>query len=212
MTTTDQATDLTPDPDAAEREILLRYLAVARDCLVWKLDGMSERDARWPVTPTGTNLLGLVKHAAGVEIGYFGETFGRAWPGPDLAWMRDDAPVNADMWAAADDSVPYLVDLYRSVWAFADDLLTTAPLDLPGRVPWWANGDVTLRQVVVHVTSDLTRHAGHADIVRELLDGAVGLRPQALNVPEQSAQDWADYVRGLRTLADSFATTPRSTS
>ncbi len=209
MTTTERAAGTVAD----ERAVLLRYLTDARESLVWKLDGLSERDARWPTTPTGTNLLGLVKHATSVEIGYFGPTFGRAWTGPDFEWMHDDAPVNADMWATAQESVPSLVELYRSVWAFADELLASAPLDLVGQVPWWpaARAQVTLREVVVHVTSDLTRHAGHADIVRELLDGAVGLRPQALNVPEQSAQDWADYVRDLRALADSFATTPRGT-
>lgn len=207
MTTTEDP----PHAPADERTILLRYLTQARKALVWKLDGLPERDARWPMTPTGTNLLGLVKHAACVEIGYFGPTFGRTWTGPEHDWLREDAPLNTDMWATAQESVSWVVDLYREVWSFADELVTTAPLDLEGRVPWWsdAHGPVTLREIVVHVTSDLTRHAGHADIVRELLDGSVGLRPQALNIPEQSPQDWADYVSGLRALADSFAATPR---
>ncbi len=56
---------------------LQRYLQSARDALVWKLEGLSEYDVRRPLTPTGTNILGLVKHAAGVELGYFGDTFGR---------------------------------------------------------------------------------------------------------------------------------------
>jgi hypothetical protein len=62
-----------PNPKAD----LLRYLQDGRDALLWKLDGLSEYDIRRPLTPTGTNLLGLVKHIASVELGYFGDTFGR---------------------------------------------------------------------------------------------------------------------------------------
>jgi hypothetical protein len=109
-----------------ERAVLHRYLQAARDALVWKLDGLDERAARWPHTPTGTNLLGLVKHAAGVEVDYFGETFGRPWPGPPMPWRSQDAPPNSDMWATPEESVAGLVAVYRSVWAFADELLLSA--------------------------------------------------------------------------------------
>jgi len=188
------------------RTVLHRYLQATRDALVWKLDGLDERTARWPWTPTGTNLLGLVKHAAGVEIGYFGETFGRDFPGlDDLAWYLADAPPNADMYATADESVDELVDLYRRVWAFADELVLHAPLDTPGHVAWWPEhrNPVSLELVVVHVTTDLTRHAGHADILRELTDGAVGMRADNSNVPSQDAAVWASYVADLQRIADS---------
>ena len=59
------------------KETLVEYLQSARDAMVWKVEGLSEYDARRPMTPTGTNLLGLVKHLASVELGYFGDTFGR---------------------------------------------------------------------------------------------------------------------------------------
>jgi len=59
---------------------LRRYLQDARDALLWKLEGLSEYDIRRPLVATGTNLLGLVKHQAGVEMGYFGATFGRSCP------------------------------------------------------------------------------------------------------------------------------------
>ncbi len=62
-------TDFEPKAD------LQRYLQTAREALLWKLEGLDEYDARRPLTPTGTNLLGLVKHAAGVEVGYFGDCF-----------------------------------------------------------------------------------------------------------------------------------------
>ena len=66
--------------------------------MLWKLDGLSEYDIRRPLTPTGTNLLGLVKHLASVELGYFGEVFGRPSDIP-LPWFEENAEPNADLWA-----------------------------------------------------------------------------------------------------------------
>jgi len=80
---------------------LHRYLQDAREALLWKLDGLSEYDIRRPLVPTGTNLLGLVKHVASVEFGYFGDCFGRPFDEP-MPWLEDDAEPNADMWATAD--------------------------------------------------------------------------------------------------------------
>src|SRR5687768_4152260 len=82
---------------------LHRYLRVARDALLWKLEGTSEYDARKPLTPTGTNLLGLVKHVGTVASDYFGSVFDRPFVEP-LAWLAEDAEDNADMWATADES------------------------------------------------------------------------------------------------------------
>src|SRR2546421_6292058 len=76
---------------------LQRYLQVGRDALLWKLEGLTEYDMRRPLVRTGTSLLGLVKHVASVESGYFGVVFGRPFPNP-LPWMEFDEP-NADMWA-----------------------------------------------------------------------------------------------------------------
>ncbi|WP_081861705.1 DinB family protein [Cellulomonas sp. HZM] len=195
-----------------EREVLLRYLNAAREALVWKVEGLDERAARWPMTPTGTNLLGLVKHAAGVEMGYFGPTFGREWTGTPMPWADDDAAPNVDMWATEDESIEGLVGVYREVWAWTDDFLTTAPLDTRGHVAWWPDdrATVTLRQVITHLTYDLSRHAGHADIVRELTDGAAGLSAAWSNLPDQPADEWTTYVERLRTIANSFTAAPPS--
>src|SRR3989442_1698156 len=115
---------------------LRRYLQAAREALLWKLDGLSEYDVRRPLTRTGTNLLGLVKHVAGVESGYFGGTFQRPFDEP-LPWFADDAEPNADMWATADESRERIVGLYRRVWAHADATIDALALDAVGRVPWW---------------------------------------------------------------------------
>jgi uncharacterized damage-inducible protein DinB len=188
-----------PDPKA----VLHRYLQQARDALVWKLDGLSERDIRRPMTPTGTNLLGLVKHVASVEIGYFGATFGRPFPEP-LPWYADDAEVNADMWATAEESRDDIVGLYRRSWAHADATIEALRLDALGHVPHWPppRDEVTLHQILVHMIAETHHHAGHADIVRELIDGAVGLRPDNDNVPAADGDWWEQYRRGLELVAE----------
>ena len=85
------------------------YLRNARQAVLWKLEGLSEYDVRRPRVPTGTNLLGLVKHLATVEWGHFGAAFGRPFE-ERLPWVDDDnAEPNADMWATADESREYVV-------------------------------------------------------------------------------------------------------
>jgi hypothetical protein len=187
-----------------DKAMLRAYLQEAREALVWKLDGLSERQVRTPRTATGTNLLGLVKHCLNVEAGYFGPTFGRAWPTPaELVPLEVyDVDPQADWYATADESAAGLVDLYRRVWAFADATIEELPLDARGRVPWWPaeRAEVTLHRVIVHVTEDVARHAGHADILREQIDGATGLRPAGSNVPDDI--DWSAYRAKLQALAD----------
>jgi uncharacterized damage-inducible protein DinB len=173
---------------------LLRALRAGREALLWKLEGLSERDVRWPVVPTGTNLLGLVKHVASVEAGYLGDVFGRPWPEP-LPWFEDGAEPNADMWATADESRASVLGLYERVRAHSEATVAALPLDAPGVVPWWSPGkrDVTLHQVLVHLVAETSRHAGHADLVRELLDGAAGVREGGSNLPEQDEAWWRAY-------------------
>lgn len=173
---------------------LRNYLQTARDALLWKLDGLSEYDARRPLTPTGTNLLGLVKHAASVELGYFGETFGRPSHEP-LPWFEEGAEANADMWAGADEPRAEVVALYHRAWRHSDATIAALDLEAPGRVPWWPGerGAVTLHRILVHVIAETHRHAGHADIVRELVDGAAGLRAGNDNLPPGDRSWWARY-------------------
>jgi hypothetical protein len=183
---------------------LQRYLQRGREALVWKLDGLSEYDVRRPLTSTATNLLGLVKHVASVESGYLGEVFGRPFPEP-IPWFDDDAELNADMWATADESRQSIVDLYRRVWAHSDATIDALDLDAPGRVPWWCDqGDVTLHVVLVHLVAETQRHAGHADIVRELIDGSAGDRAGGGNLPDEDAAWWATYRDRVESAARAF--------
>ncbi|MBT2446070.1 DinB family protein [Streptomyces sp. ISL-43] len=178
------------------------YLQSARDALLWKIEGLSEYDARRPHTPTGTNLLGMVKHAAGVELGYLGDTFDRP-SGEPLPWLDDGAEPNGDMWATADESREHIVDLYRRAWAHADATIDALPLDTVGTVPWWPSHDnkVTLHHAVVRVIADTQRHAGHADIIRELIDGAVGMNKGNNSMPPGHPSWWEDYRDRLERVA-----------
>jgi uncharacterized damage-inducible protein DinB len=188
------------------KTVLHHYLKETRDALIWKLDGMSEREVRLPRTPTGNNLLGVLKHCLNVEAGYFGPTFGRTFPTPgELVPLEAyDEDLQADWYVREDETKDGLVDLYRRVAAFADETIEQLPLDAPGQVPWWPaeRQDVTLQRIVVHVLSDLARHAGHADIMREQYDGASGLQPAKSNLPDD--YDWPAYVAKLTDLANRF--------
>ncbi len=181
---------------------LHRYLRAAREALLWKLEGLSEYDIRRPLTPTGTNLLGLIKHVASVEFGYFGDTFGRP-SGEPLPWFAEGAEPNADMWAAADESRDQIVGLYHRAWTHSDATIDTLELSAIGQVPWWPGDrrEVTLHRILVHMIAETNRHAGHADIVRELIDGAVGLRAGNDNMPPGDRAWWESYRSRLERVA-----------
>jgi uncharacterized damage-inducible protein DinB len=188
------------------KTVLRHYLQQARDDLIWKLDGLGERDARLPRTPTGNSLLGMLKHCLNVEVGCFGPTFGREFPTPEElvpSEVYEEDP-QADWYAREDETKDGLVNLYRRVGAFADQTIDQLPLDAPGRVPWWPQGgqELTLQRMIVHVIYELSRHAGHADIMREQHDGVIGWQREKTDVPDD--QGWPAYVAKLTALADRF--------
>ncbi|WP_416443116.1 DinB family protein [Leucobacter sp. HNU] len=189
---------------ASEKDLLRAKLDEARGALLWKLDGLGEYELRRPMTPTGTNLLGLVKHTASVELDYFGRVFGRP-TGIPLPWFADDAEPNADMWAPADQTSAEIIALSRAAAERTAATIDALDLDAEGTVPWWARNPVTLRQIIVHVTAEYARHAGHADIVRELIDGAAGMRPDATNLPAVDGEWLADYRQRLEAAAHEAA-------
>jgi len=193
-------------PDASDDLATLKtYLQRAREAALWKLDGLSERDVRRPLTPTGSNLLGIVKHLASVDVEYLGLCFGNPWPEP-MPWTDEDAEPNADMWATREESRDWVVDLYRRVWAHGDRTLDSVGLDDLGEVPWWPEErrHPSLRRVLVHLVAETHRHVGQMDILREQLDGAVGMTQAVPNLPAVGEQWWADHHARLAALADEF--------
>jgi hypothetical protein len=164
-----------PVTDDFAKDFLLGRLTGIREALVWKLDDLSGYDIRRPLTATGTNLLGLVKHMATLEAWYFGEVFGRPYPEALGRWQDADG---SDLWVAPGETREQIIGFYQRAWEHADATIQALPLDAPGHVPWWSRPDVKLFAIVIHVLQETTRHAGHADILREQLDGRTGLRSE----------------------------------
>lgn len=193
--------------DEFAKDTLHGRLRRDREALLWKLDGLSEYDARRPLTATGTNLLGLVKHVATVEARYFGEVFGRPSPEPLSRWQDHDG---SDLWAAEDETRDRITGFYRRTWDHADATIGALPLDAPGHVPWWPepHSETNLFAVMVHVLGETVRHTGHADILREGLDGRTGLRPEHEKPIDEEAR--AAYRAKIeRAAAGSAASAPR---
>jgi hypothetical protein len=107
------------------------------------------------------------------------------------------------MVASAEESVDQVVATYRGMWSSADATIEHLALDAPGEVPWWPEDrrTVTLGQVLVHVVAETNRHAGHADLVRELIDGSVGLRSGHSNLPDLDPASWAEHHRRVEEAA-----------
>ncbi len=212
--------------DEFAKEYLHSDLRDARATMLSKLEGLAEYDVRRPLTRTGTNLLGLIKHLTITEAWYFGEVFGRPFP-ERLPWRDDEADARtddakltalfdykvqlADMWATEHESRVEIIDRYRRMWAHADATIAALDIDAPGHVAWWPRPNVKLFNILVHVLTETNRHAGHADILREQLDGAVG--PEAAVLGED-ASFWenlhAKIERAAKAADPAQARTPRS--
>jgi hypothetical protein len=181
---------------------LHRKLQEARSGLLSRLEGLDEYGLRWPMTQTGTNLLGLVKHLTGNECMYLGDSFQRPAP-VALPWV-DDGSIwqGADMWATPDESSEYLIGLYRRACEHSDQTIADLHLDTPGSVPHWPEDrrQTTLGVLLIRMVVETAQHAGHIDIMRELIDGRAG--------PEQDDIDEAtrrEYLSAVQRAADAFA-------
>jgi len=182
-----------------DKAVLLTYLRLRRAELLAKLDGLDEYDARRPMTSTGTNLLGLVKHSTATHLGYFGEVFGRSSDALRARFSGDAGPA-AEFWATPGESTEDIVNAYRGAWAFSDATISELSLDAIGEVSWWGDAPVTLHHILVHVTADTQRHAGHADIIREQLDG-LSVQTLQLTLEGQRANDFFQpYVPAPGTI------------
>jgi hypothetical protein len=179
---------------------LHRYLQESRESLLKSLGGLSEYDVRRPMTPTATNLLGLVKHVAGIEFGYLGDSVGRP-SSIRLPWVEDDSVWDgADMWATADQTRDELISLYRAAWQHTDESINELELDAPAEVAWWPEERrrTTFGSLLVRVVAETAHHAGHADIVREMIDGRAGGDHEEAGDTEW----WTRYVERVQRAAD----------
>ena len=186
--------------DDFAKTYLHNYLRGVRQAMLDKVDGLSEYDARRPLTTTGTNLLGLIKHLATWEARYFGEVFDRPFPEPLPRWDIE-AERLADMWATEDESLRNIIDRYRRVWDHSDATIKALAIDAPGHVAWWPRPEVKLFDILVHMLAETSRHAGHADILREGLDGAVGTDAESMAVQRHDAAFWAEQRAKIEQAA-----------
>lgn len=179
---------------------LHRYLQESRQRVLASLDGLTEYEIRRPMTPTATNLIGLVKHLAGLELGYLGDCVGRPSP-VRLPWV-DDGSIwdSADMWATAEETSADLVALYRTAWRHSDQSIDQLGLDASAHVSWWpeAKRQTTLGSLLVRLVAETAQHAGHADIVREMIDGRAGADHDDIG----DATWWTRHLERVQQAAD----------
>jgi uncharacterized damage-inducible protein DinB len=159
-----------PPVAGTEKEMLSGFLDFLRGTIVCKLEGLSDADLRRPHQPSGLTLLGIVKHLADVERGWFREVFAgeaRGGPGdtgdPDRSWHIDPGETTADVLA-----------LYASEVAKARDIVRKADMDAIAAAPGPDMVGVQLRWIVTHMIEETGRHCGHADLIRESIDGETG--------------------------------------
>lgn len=184
----------------AAKNALHRKLEEARTAVLSTLDGVSEYDRRRPLTPSGTNLLGLVKHLTGGEYTYLSTSLGR--PAPEvLPWEADGSVwLGADMWATAQESGDEIIARYRRACAHGDASIDALPLDAPATVAHWPEHRraTTLAVLLVRMLEETAHHAGHADIVRELIDGRGGSDSEELG----EDRPWSEYLEQVQRAAD----------
>ncbi|RNL78325.1 DinB family protein [Nocardioides marmorisolisilvae] len=179
-------------------------LQVTRGVMVAKLEGLSEYDARRPITASGTNLLGLVKHLVGCEEVYLGTSFGRPPSFAPLPWVADNSVwENADMWVRPEESRAYILDLYDQACRHGDATIEALDLDAPGSVPHWPEERraTDLGTLLIRMVDETAHHAGHADILREIIDNAPG-QGDAEEIGD--ATYWSDYVATIQAAAETF--------
>ncbi|MCU1395969.1 MAG: hypothetical protein JWM34_4397 [Ilumatobacteraceae bacterium] len=155
-------------PTGGEKESLLVSLDRHRDVVLWKITGLDDEQLRRPMTPSGTTLLGLVKHLACVDYGWFCETFGREME--DVPFDPDDP--DADLRIEPDETTEAIVAFYGRARAAANAVV--AELDIEALGTSWSGDAVTLRWVLIHMIEETARHVGHMDIIREQIDGGTG--------------------------------------
>ena len=171
-------------PDLAyATKILHDQLGWARDAVLASLDGLDEHAVRRPMTRSGLNLLGLVKHLTISEAHYLGSLFGRPFAEPVPRFDDPGYGNSLYMWVPPEESRADVLGRYARACAHADAVVAELPLDTPGTVPWWGEfAEVTLGQVLVHVVTETYQHAGHADLIREQLTD-----------PADDVRDWTEH-------------------
>lgn len=176
-----------------EKALLRTHLVLAQQDLLWKLEGLSDEQLRRPMTKTSTNLIGIIKHLTGVTAHYLISSFGRERE--IYAWEEGDEPefwFGGDMWATPDESPADLIAAYRR--ACEASLVALDAMDLDTVGTHHTGVKVSLRWMILNVLTDTLRHTGHADILREAIDGSVGVDPILSNTVDGTDDEyWSKF-------------------
>jgi uncharacterized protein DUF664 len=151
-----------------EKESLRVSLDRHRDVVLWKLHDLDDEQLRRKMTPSGTSLLGLVKHLAFVEFSWFCDTFGQ----PSETITEDPEDPEADLRIEPHETTADVLGYYARARAAADKVIAQFDVEHLGTA--WFGDAVSLRWVLIHLVEETARHVGHMDIVRELIDGQTG--------------------------------------
>jgi uncharacterized damage-inducible protein DinB len=151
-------------------EISVGYLTWLRETLLMKCEGLSEEQLRWSPVPSGVSLLGLVKHSIQVERYWIATIVGRL----DVEFLRSDEDPNADWRIEPGESLPSIRELYQAEWARTSDVLTRVSWDDVPPNPEGSTRPESVGWILTHMIQEVARHCGHADIIREQIDGQTG--------------------------------------
>ena len=150
--------------------MLSAFLDRYRETILWKLEGVTTEQASARLVPSASTLLGIVKHLAYVERGWFPIYFAG---GPvNYPWAEDEPDPDIDFRVSVTDTIESVSRLYREEIVRSREIVAGASLDDLSKEQ--NRGPRTLRWNMVHMIEETARHAGHADILRELTDGAIG--------------------------------------
>ena len=187
------------------KEHLASYLDHLRGAVLWKAKGLSDQELTRPMVPTGTNILGLVQHLGFMEYGYFVQCLGFSVQDEHYAALTASRDDSADMWVPAEVPCAKVLDFYRRAVAAANRNIGALSLDAPATVPWWPEEKrhTTLGRLMVHMNVETARHAGHLDIVRELIDGSVGMRAENTSMPPLGDAGWAQLHEKILRASES---------
>ncbi|MCW4466475.1 DinB family protein [Glutamicibacter sp. MNS18] len=190
--------------EASRKARLRRYLDSARDAVLWKAEGLGEAQLRRPLVPSGTSILGVINHLAFTEFGYFSYCMSRPVDNDRAARLFASEDPMADFVVEAGFSGAEVLRFYREAITASDAAFDELPLDAPAHVEWWGeNGHTTLEHLMLHMCTETARHAGHLDLLRELLDGRTGMYRQNDNLPDYSPEQWQEHYDRVKDIADS---------
>jgi len=170
MTVTPQVPRVDPPAVADERAALSAWLDFHRATLLMKMDGLDDQRLRRPMVPSGTSLLGLVKHLTETEHGWFVNEYAQLGE-PPLYETPDDP--DAGFRIEPHETAKEIIDGYLAMCERCRGIVAAAP-SLDHTVPNARRGRIDLRRIMIHMLEETARHNGHADIIRELIDGVVG--------------------------------------